>query len=35
MDRTEQVIIPGHAFLQNRRRGHHELAADATCVLCR
>jgi transposase-like protein len=28
-DTTAQVIIAGHAFMQNLRRGHHELAADA------
>jgi len=28
-DRTAQTIIAGHAFLQNLRRGHYELAADA------
>ena len=27
-DRTAQVIIAGHAFLQNLRRGHYELALD-------
>jgi transposase-like protein len=29
-DRTAQVIIAGHAFLQNLRRGHYELAVDAS-----
>jgi hypothetical protein len=29
-DRTTQVIIAGHAFMQNLRNGHYELAADAT-----
>jgi hypothetical protein len=24
-DRTAQVIIAGHAFMQNLRRGHYEL----------
>jgi len=24
-DRTAQVIISGHAFMQNLRRGHYEL----------
>ena len=24
-DRTAQVVIAGHAFLQNLRRGHYEL----------
>ena len=28
-DRTAQVIIAGHAFMQNVRRGHYELAVDA------
>jgi transposase-like protein len=28
-DRTAQVIIAGHAFMQNIRRGHYELAIDA------
>ena len=28
-DRTAQVIIAGHAFMQNLRRGHYELAVDA------
>jgi hypothetical protein len=27
-DRTAQVIIAGHAYLQNLRRGHHELGLD-------
>ena len=27
-DRTAQVIIAGHAFVQNLRRGHCELATD-------
>jgi transposase-like protein len=27
-DRTAQVIIAGHAFIQNPRRGHYELAVD-------
>jgi transposase-like protein len=27
-DRTAQVIIAGHAFLQNLRRGHYELAVE-------
>jgi hypothetical protein len=38
-DRTTQVVIAGHAFLQNLRRGHYELArrrparaADRRCV---
>jgi transposase, IS6 family len=28
-DRTAQVIIAGHAFMQNLRRGHYELGLDA------
>ena len=28
-DRTASVIIRGHAFMQNLRRGHYELGADA------
>ncbi|MEU5910623.1 IS6 family transposase [Micromonospora sp. NPDC047527] len=28
-DKTAQVIIAGHAFIQNLRRGHCELAVDA------
>ncbi len=28
-DQTAQVIITGHAFLQNLRRGHYELVTDA------
>ena len=27
--RTTQTIIAGHAFMQNLRRGHYELAVDA------
>jgi transposase-like protein len=27
--KTSQVIIAGHAFMQNLRRGHYELAVDA------
>ena len=27
-DRTASVIIRGHAFIQNLRRGHYELGAD-------
>jgi transposase-like protein len=27
-DRSARVIVAGHAFLQNVRRGHYELAAD-------
>jgi IS6 family transposase len=28
-NRTAQVIIAGHAFMQNLRRGHYELGVDA------
>jgi transposase-like protein len=28
-DRTAHVVIAGHAFIQNLRRGHYELALDA------
>ena len=28
-DRTARVIIAGHAFMQNLRRGHYELGVDA------
>jgi IS6 family transposase len=31
-DRTAQVVIAGHAFLQNLRRGHYELGLDAPPV---
>jgi hypothetical protein len=27
-DRSSRVIIAGHAFVQNLRRGHYELAVD-------
>ncbi len=32
-DRTAQVVIAGHAFVQNLRRSHYELAVDATPTL--
>ncbi|MBF9128000.1 IS6 family transposase [Plantactinospora sp. S1510] len=32
-DKTAQVIIGGHAFMQNLRRGHYELAVDAPPAL--
>jgi transposase-like protein len=32
-DRTAQVVIAGHAFVQNLRRGHYELTADAGSAL--
>jgi hypothetical protein len=28
-DRTAQVIIAGHSFIQNLRRGHYELGIDS------
>jgi hypothetical protein len=28
-DRTAQVIVAGHAFLQNLRRGHYDIGLDA------
>jgi hypothetical protein len=27
--RTASVVIRGHAFIQNLRRGHYELAVDS------
>jgi IS6 family transposase len=30
-DRTAQVVISGHALIQNLRRGHYELGMDARC----
>jgi transposase-like protein len=32
-DRTAQVVLAGHAFLQNLRRGHYELGVDARPAL--
>jgi transposase-like protein len=32
-DNTAQVIVAGHAFMQNLRRGHYELAVDAPPAL--
>ena len=32
-DKTAQVIIAGHAFMQNLRRGNYELAVDARPAL--
>jgi transposase-like protein len=32
-DRTAQVIMVGHAFVQNLRRGHYELAVDVPPAL--
>ena len=31
-DRSLRIVAAGHAFLQNLRRGHYELATDATTV---
>ena len=31
-DRSLRITAAGHAFVQNLRRGHYELAADATTV---
>ena len=31
-ERTASVVIRGHAFIQNLRRGQYELAVDATPV---
>jgi len=28
-DRTASVVVRGHAFMQNLRRGHYELGLDA------
>jgi hypothetical protein len=27
-DRSARIVIAGHAFVQNLRRGHYELAVD-------
>jgi IS6 family transposase len=32
-DRTASVVIRGHAFLQNLRRGHYELGLDTDAQL--
>jgi transposase-like protein len=32
-DRTAQVVIAGHAFVQDLRRGHYELGMDASPAL--
>jgi transposase, IS6 family len=32
-DNTAQVIIAGHAFILNLRRGHYELAVDVQPTL--
>jgi transposase-like protein len=31
-DRTASVVIRGHAFIQNRRRGHYELGVEVAPV---
>lgn len=31
-DRTSSVVIRGHAFVQNVRRGHYELGVEASPV---
>jgi hypothetical protein len=31
-DRSLRVIASGHAFIQNLRRGHYELATNATTL---
>ena len=31
-DRSLRIIATGHAFIQNLRRGHYELATDATTL---
>jgi transposase, IS6 family len=31
-DRTAQVVITGHAFMQNLRRGHYELGIDGSVL---
>ena len=33
-DRTARVIMHGHAFMQNVRRGHYELGIDARAHRC-
>ena len=32
-DRTAQVILAGHAFMQNLRRGHYQLGLDTPPAL--
>lgn len=32
-DRTAQVVIAGHAFVQNLRRGHYEFGVDTSPAL--
>jgi hypothetical protein len=31
-DRTASVVIRGHAFIQNLRRGHYELSVEVAPV---
>ena len=31
-ERTASVVIRGHAFVQNLRRGHYELAVDTATL---
>ena len=31
-DRSLRIVAAGHAFLQNLRRGHYELATDVTTL---
>ena len=31
-DRSLRIVATGHAFIQNLRRGHYELATDATTL---
>jgi hypothetical protein len=33
-DQTAQVVIAGHAFVQNLRRGNYELGASAPATGC-
>jgi IS6 family transposase len=33
-DRTAQTVIAGHAFVQNLRRGHYEIATETPARLC-
>ena len=34
-DRTASIVIRGHAFIQNLRRGHYELGVEAEHELLR
>jgi transposase-like protein len=31
-DRSARIVIAGHAFLQNMRRGHYELVVEAPVI---